>query len=171
MGLPPPTRAEQPPMWPVIRRTSVPPTEMSKDHRPPSSPTGGAARPACRRWERQNLGGPPLRAQLHSLDPHCSSPSGVPRRWHRRCLTDRHRQRWSDDRRIPPPVHVTSCSARPGDSPSGAGRVHSAGTRKWGGAVREERPRPAHLLETQLRRRWWQARQRCPVVRAAPCRE
>jgi hypothetical protein len=22
-------------MWPVIRRTSVPPTEMSKDHRPP----------------------------------------------------------------------------------------------------------------------------------------
>jgi hypothetical protein len=32
-------------MWPVIRRTSVPPTEMSKDHRPPPSPTGGVARP------------------------------------------------------------------------------------------------------------------------------
>jgi hypothetical protein len=31
------------------------------------------------------------------------APSGVPRRWHRRCPTDRHRQRWSDDRRIPPP--------------------------------------------------------------------
>ncbi len=45
-------------MWPVIRRTSVPPTEMSKDHRPPSSPTGGAARPACRGWERQSSGRP-----------------------------------------------------------------------------------------------------------------
>lgn len=42
-------------MWPVIRRTSVPPTEMSKDHRPHHRPpTGGAARPACRRWERHN---------------------------------------------------------------------------------------------------------------------
>ena len=104
-------------MWPVIRRTSVPPTEMSKDHRPPSSPTGGAARPACRRWERQNLGGPPRRAQLHSLDPRRFSPSGVPRRWHRRCLTDRHRQRCSDERRIPPPSarHVAHCT--PGRSP------------------------------------------------------
>ena len=96
-------------MWPVIRRTSVPPTEMSKDHRPPSSPTGGAARPACRRWERQT--------QLHSLDPRRFSPSGVPRRWHRRCLTDRHRQRCSDERRIPPPSarHVAHCT--PGRSP------------------------------------------------------
>lgn len=104
-------------MWPVIRRTSVPPTEMSKDHRPPSSPTGGAARPACRRWERQNLGGPPRRAQPHSLDPRRFSPSGVPRRWHRRCLTDRHRQRCSDERRIPPPSarHVAHCT--PGRSP------------------------------------------------------
>jgi|SwirhisoilCB1_FD_contig_81_509471_length_966_multi_6_in_0_out_0_2 hypothetical protein len=42
-------------MWPVIRRTSVPPTEMSKDRRPqPNTPAGGVARPARRRWERHN---------------------------------------------------------------------------------------------------------------------
>jgi hypothetical protein len=60
-------------MWPVIRRTSVPPTEMSKDHRPhPNSPTGGVARPGT-----SPVGAPP---QLNKLDPSRSSPSGVPRR-------------------------------------------------------------------------------------------
>ena len=133
-------------MWPVIRRTSVPPTEMSKDHRPPSSPTGGAARPACRRWERQNLGGPPRRAQLHSLDPRRFSPSGVPRRWHRRCLTDRHRQRCSDERRIPPPSarHVAHCT--PGRSPSGAGRVQRRHPQMGRGRSRGTAPPRTSLL-------------------------
>jgi hypothetical protein len=133
-------------MWPVIRRTSVPPTEMSKDHRPHhNSPTGGVARPARRRWERQ--------PQLNKLDlmPLVTEWSAAP--VHRRCLTDCHRQRWSDDCRIPRPV--PGCDSIPGcdsttapqarEIPRPAPDARSEGTLKWGGVVREERPRPTIL--------------------------
>jgi hypothetical protein len=53
-------------MWPVIQRASVPPTEMSKDHRPPHHFISGVI-PLFAEW------------------------SAVP--VHSRCLTDRHRQR------------------------------------------------------------------------------
>jgi hypothetical protein len=57
-------------MWPVIRRTSVPPTEMSKDHRPHHTlPPAALHAPHTRRWERHNPSPTPLVAgtQLHSL--------------------------------------------------------------------------------------------------------
>jgi hypothetical protein len=83
----------------------------------PRSPTGGAAAPHAAGGSATTRGGPPHRVQLHSLDLHRSPPSGVPRRWHRRCLTDRHRQRWSDDRRIPPPGARHVVHRTPGRSP------------------------------------------------------
>ncbi len=105
-------------MWPVIRRTSVPPTEMSKDHRPhqalppavlpPRVPPVGAPQLGAAHRTKHNF-----TAWTHI----CSPPSGVPRRWHRRCLTDRHRQRWSDDRRIPPPGARHVVHRTPGRSP------------------------------------------------------
>ena len=105
-------------MWPVIRRTSVPPTEMSKDRRPHQTlPPAVLLGPRAAGGSATTRDGPAHRAQLHSLDPHRSPPSGVPRRWHRRCLTDRHRQRWSDDRRIPPPGARPVVHRMPGRSP------------------------------------------------------
>jgi hypothetical protein len=68
---------------------------------------------------------------------------------HSRCLTDRHRHRWSDDSRIPPPVPGVpyQCTALAWEIPRPAPDACSAGTLKWGGAVREERPRPIILFQ------------------------
>ena len=115
----------------MIRRTSVPPTAMSKDHRPHHY----------------------LFPQLHSLDPPRSQPSGVPRRWHRRCLTDRHRERWSDDRRIPSPgassnrlVRIPS-HRRPGRSPVRRRiRVALAPAMGWGRSRGTVPPRNSFVL-------------------------
>jgi hypothetical protein len=99
-------------MWPVIRRASVPPTEMSKDHRPPRT-----LLPAVLR--APHAAGRSSTPQLHSLDrPLFTEWSAAP--VHSRCLTDRHRQRWSDDSRIPPPgawYDLSQCAAQPGRSP------------------------------------------------------
>jgi len=80
---------------------------------------------------------------------------------HRRCLTDCHRQRWSDDCRIPRPVpgcdsalgRVSTTAPQAREIPRPAPDACSAGTPQWGGAVREERPRPAiHFVVVQWRR-------------------
>jgi hypothetical protein len=95
---------------------------------PPRNSAGGSASNPDREPQTH-------RAQLHSLDLLRSPPSGVPRRWHRRCLTDRHRQRWSDDRRIPLPgawCDITKPTAGPGD-PRPAPDACSAATPFWGG--------------------------------------
>ncbi len=74
---------------------------------------------------------------------HCAChPSGVPRRWRRRCLTGRHRQCWSDDRRIPPARCPSAPQAR--EIPRPAPDACSAGTRNWGGAVRKVTAPPHH---------------------------
>ena len=80
------------------------------------------------------------RAQLHSQD-HCA-PHRVECRagGTRRCPTDRHRQRWFDDRRIPPPG--APCTAVPGDFRP-APDAFSAGTRRLGRG-RSQRTAPPH---------------------------
>jgi hypothetical protein len=104
-------------MWPVIRRTSVPPTEMSKDRRP---------QPQLSRRRRCTPRMSPVGAPHNSITwliPLFIEWSAAP--VHRRCLTDCHRQRCSDDRRIPPPGAWSPDQriAGAGDPPSGAGRV------------------------------------------------
>jgi hypothetical protein len=84
----------------------------------------------------------PTGGQLHSWTQCASHPSGVPRRWRRRCLTGRHRPRWSDDRRIPPARCPRAPQAR--ETPSGAGHVPRRHPQR-GGAIHEERPRPTIL--------------------------
>jgi hypothetical protein len=68
---------------------------------------------------------------------------GVPRRWHRRCPADRHRQRWSDDRRIPPPG--APCTAVLGD-PRPAPDAFSAGTRRLGRGCSRRTAPPHHFV-------------------------
>jgi hypothetical protein len=69
----------------------------------PHSPTGGVARPGT-----SPVGAPPTTQQSWTL-PLVTEWSAAP--VHRRCLTDCHRQRWSDDCRIPRPV--PGCDSTP----------------------------------------------------------
>jgi hypothetical protein len=134
-------------MWPVIRRNvrapdrdvEGSPATPQLSHRrccPPRHVAGGSATHNSTSW-------------THPL---VTEWSAAP--VHRRCLTDCHRQRWSDDCRIPRPVpgcdsalgRVSTTAPQAREIPRPAPDACSAGTLKWGGVVREERPRPTILL-------------------------
>lgn len=109
----------------------------------PDSPAGGVARPRA-------AGGSSTQ-QLHKLDQPALRRVEC-RAGHGRCLTDRDRQRWSDDSRIPPPGAWCDLPVhRAGrEIPRPAPDTCSAGTLRWGGAVREERPRPIILQSARI---------------------
>jgi hypothetical protein len=113
----------------VIQRTSVPAPDRDVEGSPatPELPPGRRCTP-----------GAPARGVSHPLP-----LRGVPRRWHRRCPADRHRQRWSDDRRIPPPG--APCTAVLGD-PRPAPDAFSAGTRRLGRGCSRRTAPPHHFV-------------------------
>jgi hypothetical protein len=131
-------------MWPVIRLTSVPPTPRCR------RVTGHTKIFSAARFERRTRGSattparaPRGRGITFTVWTHCAChPSGVPCRWRRRFLTGRCRQRWSDDRRIPPARCPSAPQAR--EIPRPAPDACSAGTRNRGGAVHKVTAPPHH---------------------------
>jgi hypothetical protein len=131
-------------MWPVIRRNvRAPDRDVEGSPATPRFPPVHASSGELEGVLQPRQGTAPTGHNFTAWT-HCASYlSAVPRRWRGRCLTGRHRHRWSDDRRIPPARCPRAPQAR--EIPRPAPDACSAGTRKWGGVVREERPRPAHL--------------------------
>jgi hypothetical protein len=117
---------------------------MSKGHRPHQNfPQAGAARPERRPGGCHNPARAPCSPGTTPQQDHPLPLRGVPRRWHRRCPADRHRQRWSDDRRIPPPG--APCTAVLGD-PRPAPDAFSAGTRRLGRGCSRRTAPPHHFV-------------------------